>query len=505
MARLVTMDCTLEKDARFVEETAPSAIVAETIAQLRKGKPKRDLLRAAAIAVSRSTDLPVDHHGGPVHPIAGVHAVADVTTRLKGDWAYMPVVHSVALANKHCHHPEMGPALMPEIPRNGKAIEVDAEKLNLRMAIDRLEPNLAQRALVELVDRCKPGEILDLMADQAIRRNPLDDHYFLYPVLAVRCLEDIGWDCAAVVLRPPIRFLSTNARTLGLDGTEFNLAYVRGNVASLERFADEVDDLLEKNGLEKGNVPLHTSPAESPAVGMLARVIGASTDFREIPELVARALGKGLSLEGAAEAMSIGGSMIHLRTDYGNPFDVHFATGMNTRRYLIAQPEVSLRRKITALLCWSYSPEIRLSEDKMVWPLDDDGSPGPAISQHHLLDQITEAIMAHPRRAALEASQWAVEKVAAGQETREIMALARRYVADGFEPAALFARLAEIICRDDFAEMHTFKHIQCLAEEHAATREPFKGVHLVSAVKEVACSYGIVQDVYTRAREHLAI
>ena len=505
MVQIVTMSGVLEDDTRFIEETAPSAIVAETVARLREGKPPRDLLRAAAIAVSRSTDLPLDHHGGPVHPIAGIHAVTDVASRLKGDWAYMPIIHSVALANKHCHHPEMGPALMPEIPRGEKPIVVDAEKLSLRAAIDRLEPNLAQRSLVELVDRCTPGELLDLMMDQAIRRNPLDDHYFLYPVLAMRGLQDIGWDCARVVLRPAIRFLASNARTLGVDGTEFNVAYVRANVASLERFADEVDGLLEQNGLSKANPPIHTSPAENASVGALARAIGTAENFREIPGMVAGALGKGLSLEGAVEAMSIGGSMIHLRTDYGNPFDVHFATGMNTRRYLIAQPEVSMRNKITALLCWSYGPEIRLAEDKMTWPLDDDAAPGPVAGQAQLLDRITEVIMAHPRRSILEASKWAVEKVAAGAETRAIMAMARRYVAEGFDPSALFTRLSEIICRDDFAEMHTFKHLQCLAEEYAATRDPFKSVHLVSAVKEVACSYGIVQDVYMHAREHLAV
>ena len=108
MAVAVELPEAMEAAVRFVEATPPARIVEETIARLGAGGAASDLLAASALAVSRSTELPADHHGGPVHPVSGVHAIHHTGSWLTGDWSKMPVVHSVALANRHVHSPGHG-------------------------------------------------------------------------------------------------------------------------------------------------------------------------------------------------------------------------------------------------------------------------------------------------------------------------------------------------------------------------------------------------------------
>ena len=62
---------------------------------------------------------------------------------------------------------------------------------------------------------------------------------------------------------------------------------------------------------------------------------------------------------------------------------------------------------------------------------------------------------------------------------------------------------ASWFCRDDFSEMHAFKHLQAAVEEYGSTREQLRWVHLVSVAKMAWCTYGFAQDVYEQARPHL--
>ena len=98
----------VEDLVQFVEETDPSEIIERTLDKLRAGTPAVDLLRAGALAVCRSTELPPEHHGGPVHPICGIHGVYNTSRRLSGEMAFMPIVQHVALCNNHVHSPQMG-------------------------------------------------------------------------------------------------------------------------------------------------------------------------------------------------------------------------------------------------------------------------------------------------------------------------------------------------------------------------------------------------------------
>src|SRR5690242_4920363 len=86
----------IEPLVQFIENTDPSAIVDQTLAKLRAGIPTKAMLTASALAVTRSSDLPPGHHGGPLHPLVGLHAVHHLVDRLEGENRFLPVLQHVA-------------------------------------------------------------------------------------------------------------------------------------------------------------------------------------------------------------------------------------------------------------------------------------------------------------------------------------------------------------------------------------------------------------------------
>lgn len=501
----------MEATARLVEETAPDEIVAATIGRLKAGEPPARLLAASALAVSRSTELPADHHGGPIHPVSGIHAVYNAAKRLPGDWALMPVVQNVALANKHIHAPAMGPWIMPALngaPTNGGAADAGKpDPEGFSHAIEELHPTIAERALPALVASHGPGELLDLMLREALRRNALDDHYFLYPLFATRALDCIGWEWAPVLLRTPVRYLATNARALASPHTE-RRDEIAARVRSYESFA-ATEALVDTYALMDVELREHTGDDEDEPVGALGARLGAVDTLADVAEPVAEALAAGLSLEGAGEALSIAAGLLHLRSNSGNPFDVHLHTGVNARRHLLRLRGVRQRHKLLALLGWPTGPEVWFHEGRLVWPVRDEADTGPDTAApdtaEELIDALCGAIAERDSGAALAAADDHVERIVLGPEARDMLALAQCYADAGFDAAAYFARMAQVICRDDFSEMHALKHNQAAVEEYATTRAPYRWVHLVSAAKVALCTHGLTDTVYRAAQRHLAI
>ena len=81
-------------------------------------------------------------------------------------------------------------------------------------------------------------------------------------------------------------------------------------------------------------------------------------------------------------------------------------------------------------------------------------------------------------------------------EVKEVVNLATQYVKAGYNPQALIARLAEIVCHDNFTEMHAFKHHQSIVEEYNSTREPWRWMHLVCGAQAAAISFGKNMTIY---------
>src|SRR5690349_21179770 len=109
MHRRVRYPDAIEPLVQFVEETPRSEIIEKTLEKLHSGVPVKTMLTASVLAVTRSSDLPPGHHGGPLHPVAGLYAVSKLVERLDGDDRFLPVLQHVALANKHINDPVTGP------------------------------------------------------------------------------------------------------------------------------------------------------------------------------------------------------------------------------------------------------------------------------------------------------------------------------------------------------------------------------------------------------------
>ncbi|HEX2171081.1 MAG TPA: hypothetical protein VHL09_01375 [Dehalococcoidia bacterium] len=503
-AKPVSVPAPIVPLVEFVEDTDPEDILPAALAKLEEGVSTHDLLAAAAIAVSRSTELPPGHHGGPVHPLSGIHAVRCLSERLSGQVRFVPVLQNVALANKHVHYPGMGPYILPEqepldasripgspifagIPRRpegdiSEEAMIEATKEAYLKA--RGFMGVAEGHFLWLLPRVSRGELLDLLMTLAIQKNQIDDHNFLFPLFTWRAVEWLGWEYAPIVLRPPVRY--TSRPPAPPDVSE--LKEVIAEYKLLDR------PLRETSG-----------PEETPVIGALGRAIGEVAEFKTIPSLIGRALADGLSLEGAGEALSIGAATLFLRSLGGNPMDVHLHTGVNQRRYLL-RPEsgLSLENKLLALLNWHTGPEVRNTQTRMAETPEPDPARVAALprrDQAALLDAIEDSIVNQP---AIDWSGVAnIGQLRVVPEVQETVALTRQYADLNYDPRALIVRLGEVCCRDNFTEMHAYKHHQACVEEFENSRPEWRWLHLVSAARAAAISHGKKQDVFEEVRELL--
>ncbi len=475
----------IEPLVRFVEDTPPERIVAATHDRLQAGTPVKEMLLASALAVIRSSDLPPGHHGGPLHPLSGIHAVHHTAERLSGEHAWLPILQHVALSNKHIHSPVMGPYILPAAEPVSEGDGVEATLEALAYHVGRGEYHACDHYFLYLMETLSPMQVLDHLLQVAIPKNCRDDHYFLFPVFTWRALEYFGWDYLKYMGRAPVRYVTRPPAPPSLD---------------------EVDALIGEYGLLRRELRQTTGDDETRAITALADEIGRQNRFSEIPPLLARALGDGLSLEGAGEALSVGGSNLFLRSQTGNPMDVHINTGANTRRFLLRQPEIALQTKLRALLVWDTGPEVLLAQKQLapdLQPEPDRVAALPFHTQDELLQEIEELIDSLPvgeRLPALRLSEWRCS-----EEVKHAAALAQQYANNDYDPEALIVRLGQIACRDNFTEMHAFKHHQAAYEEFYSTRPSLRWRHLVAAVQAAAISHGRIQDVYAHAAEVLHV
>ncbi|HKW93272.1 MAG TPA: hypothetical protein VJX92_15360 [Methylomirabilota bacterium] len=481
MARRVAYPDRIEPLVQLVEETPPDRVVERVHERLAAGTGFRDMLLASALAVVRSSDLPPGHHGGPLHPLAGLHAVRHIAARLPGEYAMLPVIQHVAVANKHIHSPAMGPFILAEAQPVSEHDSVEATVKAFRMAVGRGVYNACDHYFLYLLDRLSPMQVLEHLLEVGIPKNQLDDHYFLFPVFTWRALEYFGWEYARFLGRAPVRYVTRPTAPTSLD---------------------EVEALISAHELLERDLRATTGDDETAAVTRLADEIGRVGDFTEIPPMLARALADGLSLEGAGEALSVGGSTLFLRSQTGNPMDVHINTGANTRRYLLRQPELSRRIKLQALLVWNTGPEVRMAQ-RMLAP---EPQPEPARvaalpfrAPDELLQEIEALIGRLPVGERLPAGNLSTWR--STDEVKHAAALAQQYADRGYAAESLITMLAKIACRDNFTELHAFKHHQATYEEFHATRPSLRWRHLVAAVQAAAISHGRIQDVWDHAAE----
>ena len=266
----------------------------------------------------------------------------------------------------------------------------------------------------------------------------------------------------------------------------------------------QIEALIEEHQLLKRILRQRSGEDETAAIGALGEAISAVDVFADIPVLMAKALAGGLSLEGGGEALSIGAAGLFLRSLGGNPMDVHLHTSINLRRYLLRLDGISLKNKLLLLLTWQSGPEIRSTATRMEpYPQPDMKAVAarPARSQEELLDAIRHSIYNQPPTDWSKVTNLGVMR--AVPEVKETVKLATQYVQAGYDPQAFIGQLAEIVCHDNFTEMHAFKHHQSIVEEYHTTREPWRWMHLVCGAQAAAISFGKNMTVYEEYLELL--
>jgi hypothetical protein len=480
----------IEPLVQFIEDTPPDEVLDRALEKLRSGVSPQTMLTASALAVTRSTDMPAGHHGGPLHPLAGLYAVSKLVERLEGEEQFVPVLQHVALTNKHIHHPAMGPyALVEFAPEDVGGVE--AAKAAFLAAVGRGEYNKADHLFVWLWDHAPRIEAFDLLLSVAIPKNFHDDHYFMFPGTVWRAFREGVLDEAylPVVMRQVVRFVT------------------RSPVAPNNPMPSplpQIEALIEEHQLLKRILRQRSSEDEVAAIGELGEAISAVDVFADIPVLMAKALAGGLSLEGAGEALSVGAAGLFLRSLGGNPMDVHLHTSVNLRRYLLRLDGISPKNKLMLLLTWQSGPEIRSTQTRMEpYPQPDMAAVAamPQRSPEELLDAIQHSVYNQPPTDWSQVSNLGLMRAA--PEVKETVKLATQYVKSGYDPKGLIARLAEIVCHDNFTEMHSFKHHQSIVEEYYATHEQWRWMHLVCGAQAAAISFGKNMAVYEEYLELL--
>src|SRR5260370_29684230 len=112
MHRSVRFADDIEPLVQFIEETDPGRLLEATLGKLRDGLSVKKLLTASALAVTRSSDLPPGHHGGPLHPLVGIHALHHTVEGGSGAQRVPPILQHLGASNKHINHPALGPYIL---------------------------------------------------------------------------------------------------------------------------------------------------------------------------------------------------------------------------------------------------------------------------------------------------------------------------------------------------------------------------------------------------------
>ncbi len=281
----------IEPLVRFIEETPPSEIVDATMEKLRAGVPIKTMMTASALAVTRSADLPPGHHGGPLHPLAGMYAILKLVDRLEGEDKFVPVLQHVALSNKHINDPATGPYQLLEfepLDAEGGAMTaeedlaqdgsgdvshargIEATKEAFLKSVGRGESHKADHYFQWLWKNVPEIEAFDLLMSVAIPKNTLDDHYFLFPGYLWRGLELIGHEHLPVLMRPAVRYAAR---------------------FPAQRVVPEVDALIEEHQLLNRILRQRTGDDETATIGALGEAIGRVDAYRRNSQAAGAGLG----------------------------------------------------------------------------------------------------------------------------------------------------------------------------------------------------------------------
>src|SRR5436305_14992194 len=99
MPQRVQYSADIEPLVQFIEDTPPAEILDRTLEKLRAGVAIPTMLMASALAVTRSTEMPPGHHGGPLHRLPALYPAASLVNRSEGRQPNLPVLQLVRPRN----------------------------------------------------------------------------------------------------------------------------------------------------------------------------------------------------------------------------------------------------------------------------------------------------------------------------------------------------------------------------------------------------------------------
>src|SRR4029453_19444108 len=97
----------------------------------------------------------------------------------------------------------------------------------------------------------------------------LHDHSFIFPMFTWRALDGLGREYPPFLMRPAVRSVSRFPTPPVLS---------------------PIEALLEEYELLRRPLGFHTSPEETPAIGLLGDAISGCDNYQEIPRMLAKAL-----------------------------------------------------------------------------------------------------------------------------------------------------------------------------------------------------------------------
>ncbi len=338
---------------------------------------------------------------------------------------------------------------MPEIAPL-RAGGVDATVEAFRRCLGRNTTSAAEHHFLWLLQNAQ-GRATEALLRVAVENYRYDEHKLIAVVNAFRLLDQIGWQFAPILLRGVVRY------------------NFMPSVWAKAPPAEGIEALVERHRLKEG-IRYEGEDADD-RVAELRRSL-VEDALEEAPERIAAALRDGMSLRGAAEAVSLAASDLFVGMETATPMGIHFMTGANAIRWVCrADPPLGVK----ALLMWALGPETRGVKGSKIHPAE---ASAPAT-----LDAVAEAIRAN--------------------DGADASARATGYLSSGGDPRALLRALGEFAAQDDSTEMHALKHHQAMVEEFEGARPAYAATHLAAQAKEAALHAGKGTGVYEQVREAL--
>ena len=227
------------------------------------------MLTASALAVARSSDLPPGHHGGPLHPLAGLYAVTRLVGRLEGEQRLFPSCNtSLCRTNTSITRRWARTACW----NSSRWIAAASRRPRKRSS----QPSSGARPTRRIIVFCGSGntfppvEALDLLLTVAIPKNAMDDHYFIFPAFTYRALELTDPDLLPVLMRPAVRYVS-----------RFPVA----------RAIPDIDALIDQHELLTRVTRQQTGDDETATIGRLGEAIGRVRQLQRYPRADGRSPG----------------------------------------------------------------------------------------------------------------------------------------------------------------------------------------------------------------------